>query len=126
MKTEVKRRPKAKQKSAKAPVANPRFAEVVAAFGRNKDVMRETGKGFGSGSLKVTGKIFSMMSSKGEFVVKLPGKRVDELVQAGQGKYFDPGRGRLMKEWFVGGDETDWIALAKEAHGFVGRSFDKH
>jgi hypothetical protein len=31
--------------------------------------------------------------------VKLPRERVDELVEAGAGHRFDPGHGRLMKEW---------------------------
>jgi hypothetical protein len=48
--------------------------------------------------LKVDGKIFAM-HSKGKFVAKLPKDRVDELVRAGKGEYFDPGHGRLMKEW---------------------------
>jgi len=31
--------------------------------------------------------------------VKLPKRRVAELVEAGEGQPFDPGRGRKMKEW---------------------------
>ena len=53
---------------------------------------------FGASGLKVDGKPFAMLS-KGELVVKLPRQRVDELVAAGTGKPFDPGHGRLMKEW---------------------------
>ena len=52
---------------------------------------------------------------------KPPKERVDELVRAGQGKYFDPGHGRLMKEWVaVGRGAADWVALAREARVFVG------
>ena len=40
-----------------------------------------------------------MISSKGQFVAKLPRERVDELVRLGQGEHFDPGHGRKMKEW---------------------------
>jgi len=62
-----------------------------------------------------------MMSSKGQFVVKLPKDRVDELVRLGRGQYFDPGHGRLMKEWLaVEGGAGSWIALAREAHRFAG------
>ena len=32
-------------------------------------------------------------------VVKLPRSRVDELVAAGEGDRFDPGHGRIQKEW---------------------------
>lgn len=45
---------------------------------------------------------------------------MDALVSAGAGKHFDPGHGRLMKEWVVlaeGG--PDWLELAKEAYEFV-------
>jgi hypothetical protein len=81
-----------------------------------------TDKGFGSGALKVNGKIFAMMSSKGEFVLKLSEERVNELVAAGKGSRFDPGRGRVMKEWLVvTADHTLWIPLAKEARKLLGK-----
>jgi len=99
---------------------DPRFARVVKAFAGNRYVGYRTGKGFGSNALKVNDKIFAMMSSKGEFVVKLPKARVAALVEAGKGAYFDPGRGRLMKEWLaVESEARNWIALAKEACDFV-------
>lgn len=97
-----------------------RFVKVIHAFGKNRHVTTGGRKGFGSGALKVNGKIFAMMSSRGEFVVKLPRARVDELVGRGEGKRFDAGRGRQMKEWFVvGSANTDWVALAKEAYRFT-------
>lgn len=96
------------------------FDRIVKALASDQQVSRGEGKGFGSGALKVNGRIFAMMTSKGEFVVKLPKKRVDELVDAGKGKRFDPGHGRLMREWFVAGKGvTDWLELAKEAREFV-------
>jgi hypothetical protein len=49
-----------------------------------------------------------------------PMDRVDELVRLGQGEYFDPGHGRLMKEWIaLGGATTSWFELAREALRFV-------
>lgn len=57
-------------------------------------------KAFGAGTLKYKGKIFAMVTSTGHFVVKLPRDRVQELTAAGKGTPFDPGHGRLMKEWF--------------------------
>ncbi len=61
-----------------------------------------------------------MISSKGKFVAKLPKDRVDELVRLGKGEYFDPGHGRLMKEWVVLGSATaSWAELAREARRFV-------
>jgi hypothetical protein len=99
-----------------------RYAVVVRAFAGEANVGREERQGFGSRALKVKGKIFAMMSAKGKFVVKLPKACVDELVSGGQGERFDPGRGRVMKEWFVvEGAKADWVALAREACAFVGR-----
>jgi hypothetical protein len=102
---------------------DPHFERVVAAFAADRRVAHGGGKGFGSGALKVDGRIFAMISSKGLFVVKLPRERVDELVREGTGDYFDPGHGRLMKEWLALAEETDaWVALAREARSYVGKA----
>jgi TfoX/Sxy family transcriptional regulator of competence genes len=96
---------------------DPRFAPVVEAFARDRQV--SYGKMFASIGLKVNGKIFSM-HVKGKFVAKLPKERVDELVRQGKGDYFDPGHGRLMKEWVaLTGGQPSWVELAREAHRFV-------
>ncbi len=106
-------------KAAVAPV-DVRFASVAEAFAKDRSVSREGTKGFGAGALKINGKIFAMVSSRGAFVVKLPKVRVDEMVKAGQGEPFDPGHGRRMKEWLVVEDKgADWIKLAREACEFV-------
>jgi hypothetical protein len=104
--------------------AGARFAPVVAAFARKRDVTRESRQGFGSGALKVNGKIFAMMTPRGEFVVKIPKTRVDELAADGIGKRFEPGPGRVMKEWLaLDGHAERWLDLAKEAYEFgKGRS----
>lgn len=79
-------------------------------------------KGFGSSALKVNGKIFAMVSSDGSFVVKLPKLRVDQLEADGQCRRFDPGHGRLMKEWLAlkPGSSQDKLRLSREALHFVG------
>ncbi len=97
----------------------PKFAQVVEAFAKDRKISHGGTKGFGAGKLKVNGKIFAMISSKGEFVVKLRKERVDELVNSGKGERFDPGHGRLMKEWLVFRTGLDWIEIAKEACEFV-------
>jgi hypothetical protein len=76
---------------------------------------------FGAGALKANGKIFAMVSSKGCFVVKLPAKRVAELVAARTGLQFDPGHGRLMREWLEVHKVhlPTWRALALEALDFA-------
>jgi hypothetical protein len=112
----------AKRKTEETPEIDPRFVRVVSAFSGDRAVSRGTKKGFGSGALKVKGKIFAMMSSKGQFVVKLPKERVCDLVASGEGQYFDPGRGQLMKEWLaVGCGKANWVELAREAYHFVKR-----
>lgn len=76
-----------KTKGATAPPSTTglqtRFAPVVAAFSRSRRVDLGRSKGFGSGTLLVNGKIFAMMTSKGELVVKLSKARVDDLVNGG-------------------------------------------
>lgn len=99
---------------------DPMFMRIINAFAADRQVTHGGGKGFGSDALKVKDKIFAMISSKGEFVVKLPKKRVDALVENGKGERFDPGHGRLMKEWVViGPEKSDWVIFAKEACAFV-------
>ncbi len=116
---------KKKTKEQDAAEIDPRFAPIVEAFVKDRFVTRESRKGFGSGALKVNAKIFAMMSSKGKFVVKLSKKRVDELVSSRMGERFDPGHGRVIKEWFVlGAGKANWVSLAKEAYEFV-KGLDK-
>jgi hypothetical protein len=99
---------------------DPSFQPVVDAFAKHPDVAG--GKMMSSYGLKVYGRIFAMFGRK-QFVTKLPNHRVDELVGAGSGKRFDPGHGRVMKEWVVVAEgKADWVELAKEAYQFVRRS----
>jgi len=97
---------------------DPAFAPVAAAFAGDRRVSRR--RMFSSNSvLSVEGKIFAMLT-RGKFVAKLPRRRVDDLVQSGIGAPFDPGHGRLMREWIaIGPGRADWIALAREAYEFV-------
>jgi TfoX/Sxy family transcriptional regulator of competence genes len=109
-------------KSAKKPVAprdvDPRFAQIAEAFAKDRQVTY--GKMFASMGLKTNGKIFAMFV-KGKFVAKLPKERVDDLVRRRIGAYFDPGHGRLMKEWVaLEGAEESWLDLARDAKRFAG------
>ena len=101
-----------------------RFAAIVEALSGTPGVIlgAQGKKGFGSSALQVNGHIFAMLSSSGRFVVKLPKQRVEALEAAGVGGKFDPGRGRLMKEWLAvdPASNADWLALAREALAFVG------
>jgi hypothetical protein len=55
-------------------------------------------------------------------VVKLPAERVAALIKSGDGVPFDPGHGKLMKEWVAVKPmaKSFWIKLAEEARDFVG------
>jgi len=99
------------------------FDRVANAFARDRRVSRgsKTGRGFGSTGLKVDGKLFALVSSRREFVVKLPRARTQALVAEGVGVFWDPGHGRLMKEWIaIGDNDARWLELAKEVRSFVG------
>ena len=100
--------------------AEERYAELSRVF-LERDGVRQEGKGFGSSALKVNGSIFAMLSSRGEFVVKLPRQRVAQLVATGDAVHYDGGKGRPMKEWLAvpAGSRLDWSALADEALTFV-------
>jgi hypothetical protein len=98
------------------------FNAVVSAFADDGQVRPpKSGPRFGDRrALKVNGKIFAMMSSKGHFVVKLSKERVRELAGAGRGVPFDLGNGRLMKQWLVvTAGRQFWIPLAREARQLV-------
>ena len=103
--------------------ADDAYASVVAAFSDIPGVSfgSATNKGFGRDALKVDGMIFAMLV-RDKLVVKLPRQRVDELIAWRQGERFDPGHGRLMREWIVAEPTSSdrWHALARESLEFVG------
>ena len=83
-------------------------------------------RAFGSTSLKTDGKIFAMLV-KDRLVVKLPAARVQALVDDGAGERFDPGHGRIQKEWLsVAGLDADAMARAggQESEAFVAKRSD--
>ena len=122
-----RRRPTATAQADDAGIVDPRFVPVVKAFAKDRNVAHGgKGKGFGSSGLKVNGKLFALISSRGLFVAKLARERVEELVRLGKGRPFDPGHGRLMKEWIeLDGGEASWVGLAREARAFVGGAKSK-
>lgn len=80
----------------------------------------ERGRMFGSDALKIRGKVFAMLV-KGDLVIKLPAERVNELLEAGAGRPFDPGHGRVMKEWVAlrPPDASACETYVREALAFV-------
>lgn len=100
--------------------AGRKFAKVIAALSKNRAVTIGGGKGFGKGALKAKGKIFAMVTSTNQFVVKLPKDRVNALVASGTGQRFEPCPGKPMREWLVvTGENSEWLPLANEACEFV-------
>jgi hypothetical protein len=81
---------------------------------------------FGARALKVQEKVFAMVV-KGDLVVKLPRERVEQMVSSSYGRRFDPGHGRLMREWVAIplGLKASWPRLVREAKDFVGQGDER-
>jgi hypothetical protein len=98
-----------------------RFAAVVDDLVGEPGVTPPSGgSGFGRAALRADGRIFAMLV-RGDYVVKLPRTRVDELVDSGHGTRFDANKGTPMKEWLRvdPGAALDWSRLAREALAHV-------
>jgi TfoX/Sxy family transcriptional regulator of competence genes len=95
------------------------FESITAKLLSDEAITRK--KMFGSTGLSIGGKVFAMQV-KGNLVVKLPRERVEALILSGMGEHFDPGHGRLMKEWVAvpPTTEDEWLTLAEESRDFVG------
>lgn len=105
--------------------AEERFASIAEVELRKPHVTGGTGFGRSEG-LRISGKIFAMLV-RGELVVKLPRNRVEELSALRVGHPFDPGHGRLMKEWLAVPTTAwrRWPGLVEEAREFVGPAKDR-
>lgn len=68
---------------------------VAAAFSGDKQV--GCGRRFSSNSV-LSVKEKPLQQVKAKLVVKLPMRRVDDLLTSGKAQYFNPGHGRLMKQ----------------------------
>ena len=103
------------------PTPELRFEDLVSEFSDTDGVtLPHGGGGFGRCALRYRGKIFAMFV-RGDLVVKLPARRVDELVAAGHGQPFDANKGTPMREWFAAHPDCrlTWSALAREALDFA-------
>ena len=112
----------AADKAGARPV-DERYADLVDDLVGTEDVTPpQGGSGFGRSALRYRGKIFAMFV-RGRLVLKLPARRVAELVQAGAGVHFDANKGTPMKEWLSLAPESglDWLTLAREALEFAQR-----
>jgi hypothetical protein len=103
-------------------VAAERFADLVDELvGLPGVTPPQGGSGFGRSALRYQRKIFAMLV-RDRLVVKLPRKRVDELIEGGHGDRFDANKGTPMREWLSLDPESDqeWLPLAREALEFAG------
>ena len=94
-------------------MADP-YASVKAHFAKKAGITVNAGRG--AQGLKVGKKMFAMFS-KGDLLLKLPPKRVEELIAAGRGLPYDPGTGKVMKNYVVipAAKKRSWIKLCEEA-----------
>jgi hypothetical protein len=114
--------------TADARSADEGFAAILAELAERPGVTapdrgRAGGGSFGSSALRVHDRIFAMVSRE-RLVLKLPARRVAQLVGTGEGHPFDAGKGRPLREWVAldPAGREGWLALATEALAFVGRS----
>ena len=119
-KASTRRRPAKRPAALSDSESNSEFASVVTGLSGKPGVT--SARMFGSSALKVNGKVFAMLV-KGRLVVKLPQERVTALIGSGVGEHFDPGHGRIMREWVAvrppAYSKTKWRNLAEEAKDFV-------
>jgi len=96
------------------------FESVVAALSKERGVT--TARMFGSDALKFKTKVFAM-AVKGELVVKVPAERALALLDSRRASAFDPGHGRIMKQWvaITARARVDWCELAREALEYAAR-----
>jgi hypothetical protein len=107
--------------STSSPADDPaiRFGRAVGPF--DSEARVEAGTGFGgSPGRRVDGRIFAMLI-RDELVVKLPTQRVTSLIEAGDARPFDAGKGTPMREWasVPVADPDRWPELVAEAYAFV-------
>jgi hypothetical protein len=98
---------------------DPRFAAIQAEYADDPRVTMGTGFGPKAG-MRVDGRIFAMLVHGG-IALKLPGDRVQTLIERGTGSKFGTGKKRPMKEWVsIALDAPDAHALVAEAYAFAG------
>jgi hypothetical protein len=95
--------------------AENKWSEVKEHFLKMSDVEKQ------GESLKTKKKMFALFNKDNNFVLKLPKDRVEELINSGEGKPYDPGNGKIMKEWVIIPIENSkkWIDLTSEAKIFA-------
>ena len=73
---------------------------------------------FGSKGLRTGTRFFAIWWHE-HLVLKLPPARLTQLVEAGNGRPFEPMEGRRMNGWILLGESVDWAAVVDEARAYV-------
>ncbi|NPE09805.1 MAG: hypothetical protein GNW80_16105 [Asgard group archaeon] len=94
--------------------AEEHWLKIKEQFLKMKDVQKQ------GEALKIKKKMFVFLNME-NITVKLPKERVTELLNSGEGLPYDPGNGKIMKEWVTIPLESSdkWIAFAKEGMRFA-------
>lgn len=94
-------------------MADP-YADVKAHFEKVDGVIVNSGRG--AQGMKVGKKMFAMFS-KEALLLKMPPERVEALIAAGHGLPYDPGTGKVMKNYVIipMAKKNLWIKLCEEA-----------
>ena len=97
---------------------NSAFEKIRKTLLKEHDIAEK--KMFGTTALTSKGKVFAFLW-KEKLVLKLPKDRVSDIIASKKGAYFDPGHGRISKEWvtITPSTQNEWINLSKEAKAFV-------
>jgi hypothetical protein len=90
------------------------YAELKERFAGDKRVIVSAGQG--AQGMKVGKKMFAIFY-KGDLLLTLPPKRVEELISAGRGLPYDPGTGKAMKNRILvpAAKKDSWVRLCEEA-----------
>lgn len=93
---------------------NPTYSNLLEHFKNVPEVDLPGEKG--AQGLKYKGKMFAMFY-KGDLSVKLPEKRVLEVIQSGKGDPHDPGTGKPMKDRVLirASKKKLWIKFCEES-----------
>lgn len=72
-------------------------------------------------ALKIKRKMFVFFNKIDAIVVKLPKNRVSELLESKEGLPYDPGNGKIMKEWIIIPKQFSekWFDFSKEGMEFA-------